>query len=913
MKKTIKTLKHRFWTEVHDGAKLFYLKGMKFGRYMKIDVRNLSRYMSLQKFRPLVWRNSHSYVLVDRLLDVTPPDQVAKNKKTDRNVCLYGYVRGPNLKPGAKVHIPGVGDFFMKDISVLDDPCPRPQKKAKQQLRGEDKIIYAPMADLGIVSYDKDATFIEFNRKPIYKKIGEGEDAVDVDEGGEGEAMVRALHGVGDTMEDGLDNTSFQLFSGSRSITQDEFQAANTKRNGHADSDSDSGSDDGSDDEEDEMDLDSDDDDGEARGKNGVADSDDDMDDDAYYQDDDADDDDEEDIKSSRMSVDSKSAATRRNRRAAVFTPDGPKAASDVKSKGKKSKKSGDSDDDDDGELQFDDSLSEVSGAEEDEAASDSGSESESGSGDEDGSDHSDEESVDADDAPERRRKIRSGKASAANLDEEEERIERILSANLAEKRRLADMDVDEEEDGEDDEEEDSGLRWKENLAQRALERFSTPLNLMKIVYGEAKDESNSRSAEDKRRNYLDDDQEAPLFRLRTAKSLSVDGDINEIESCKDAMFDREEVALDFKNNRDIAAILASRFISKGSFLKDGDGVLESDDEEAVNAQEAAKKDVMNDAPMFGDFEDLETGEKAVADESDDESSSQSGAASESGDDEEKAKEIARRKAEKKQAFEAAYDSIKRSGGSMDELHVAIDKMREDMSDSEDENEIPEIAPGEKKKGSSAGKKETQALEHDWMTSTKAAMDKQQKMNLDAFKDMDEDSRKRLEGLRAGLYVRVEIENVPCELIEHFDARYPILIGALLPNEHSFGMVQVRIKRHRWAPRILKTHDPLIFSVGWRRFQTMPVYSIESHGRNRMLKYTPEHMHCLATFYGPVAPPNTGFIAFQRMSNDQAGFRVSANGGTSTYERSSNSLFNGSFRHISLLHYPILNNIPIEY
>lgn len=905
MKKTIKTLKHRFWTEVHDGAKLFYLKGMKFGRYMKIDVRNLSRYMSLQKFRPLVWRNSHSYVLVDRLLDVTPPDQVAKNKKTDRNVCLYGYVRGPNLKPGAKVHIPGVGDFFMKDISVLDDPCPRPQKKAKQQLRGEDKVIYAPMADLGIVSYDKDATFIEFNRKPIYKKIGEGEDAVDVEEGGDGEAMVRALHGVGDTMEDGLDNTSFQLFSGSRSITQDEFQAANiaSKRNGHADSDDgsdDSDNDSDDDEEDDEMDIDdSDDEDGENGRKNGAADSDDDMDDDAYYQDDDEDDEDGEG-ESARMSVDSKSAATRRNRRAAVFTPDGPKAASDVKPKGKKSQKSGDSDDDEDGELQFDDSLSEVDEAE---AASASGSDEDSGSSDEDGSDHSDEESVDADEAPERRRKIRSGKSAATDLDEEEERIERILSANLAEKRRLADMDVDEEESGEEEDEDDSGLRWKENLAQRALDRFTTPLNLMKIVYGEAKDESRSGSSEDKRRNYLDDDQEAPLFRLRTAKSLSVDGDVNEIESCRDAMFDREEVALDFKNNRDIAAILASRFISKGSFLKDGDGVLESDDDEAAIAKEAAKKDVLNDAPMFGDFEDLETGERAVADGSDaDESSSQADGASESGDDEEKAKEIARRKAEKKQAFEAAYDSIKRSGGSMDELHVAIDKMREDMSDSEDENEIPEINPGEKKKGaSSASKKETQALEHDWMTSTKAAMDKQQKMNLDAFKNMDEESRKRLEGLRAGLYVRVEIENVPCELIENFDARYPILIGALLPNEHSFGMVQVRIKRHRWAPKILKTHDPLIFSVGWRRFQTMPVYSIESHGRNRMLKYTPEHMHCLATFYGPVTPPNTGFIAFQRMSNDQAGFRVSANGGTSI----------ANFAHIDLVQARRIHNSTI--
>lgn len=771
----------------------------------------------------------------------------------------------------------------MKDISVMTDPCPRPQKKAKQQLNNEDKIIYAPMADLGIVSYDKDATFIEFTRKPIYKKIGEGEDAVDVEEGGEGEAMVRALHGGGDTIEDGLDNTSFQLFSGSRSITQDEFQAANAARNGNgasADSDDESdedgeeSGDDDDDDEDGDMDIDSDDD---RHVKNG--DFDDDVDDDAYYQDDDDDDEDEDDdqskAKSSRMIVDGKSSGRDRNRRAAVFTPDGPKAASDVKSKNKKSNGGDDSDDEDNGELQFDNSLSEVSDGDSDaESGSQSDSES-SGSGE---SDHSDEESIEADDAPERRRKIRT---AASGLDDEEDRIERMLAQRMADKRRMEDMDVDEEDEEDEDGEEDSGLRWKENLAQRALERFSTPLNLMKIVYGDAKDDSRSGNSEDKRRNYLDDDQDAPLFRLRTAKSLSVDGDINDVESCKDSMFDREEVALDFKNNRDIAAILASRFISKGSFLKDGDEVLESDEDEAKRAEDEAKKDAMNDAPMFGDFEDLETGEKAVASQSEDESSSDSDMEdSGDGDDEAKAKEMARRKAEKKAAFEAAYDSIKRSGGSMDELHVAIDKMREDMSDSEDENGVPEIAPGKSKNGASDPKKAAQGLEHDWMTITKANMDKQQKMNLEAFKDLDEESRKRLEGLRAGLYVRIEIEAVPYELIEHFDARYPILIGALLPNEQSMGMVQVRIKRHRWAPKILKTHDPLIISVGWRRFQTMPVYSIESHGRNRMLKYTPEHMHCLATFYGPACPPNTGIIAFQRMSNDQAGFRVSANGGT---------------------------------
>ena len=60
MRASKKALKHRFWTQVYKGAKLFYLSGVINGRYPDREIINLARFISVMKFRPLKWRNEHA-------------------------------------------------------------------------------------------------------------------------------------------------------------------------------------------------------------------------------------------------------------------------------------------------------------------------------------------------------------------------------------------------------------------------------------------------------------------------------------------------------------------------------------------------------------------------------------------------------------------------------------------------------------------------------------------------------------------------------------------------------------------------------------------------------------------------------------------------------------------------------------
>ncbi|TNN18894.1 Ribosome biogenesis protein BMS1 [Schistosoma japonicum] len=148
-----------------------------------------------------------------------------------------------------------------------------------------------------------------------------------------------------------------------------------------------------------------------------------------------------------------------------------------------------------------------------------------------------------------------------------------------------------------------------------------------------------------------------------------------------------------------------------------------------------------------------------------------------------------------------------------------------------------------------------------------AAREAQQALNQEVLKNLPEEAASQLEGFPPGVYVRIEIRGVPSHFMTRFDPCQPLVAGGLSSAEEAFGYLQIRFRTHRWLKRVLRSNDPLTVSIGWRRYQTVTVFSQEEHNlRKRFLKYSLPHEHCLATIYGPLVPPKTGVIAFVNSS-----------------------------------------------
>ncbi|MCL7029357.1 hypothetical protein MKW94_007021 [Papaver nudicaule] len=129
------------------------------------------------------------------------------------------------------------------------------------------------------------------------------------------------------------------------------------------------------------------------------------------------------------------------------------------------------------------------------------------------------------------------------------------------------------------------------------------------------------------------------------------------------------------------------------------------------------------------------------------------------------------------------------------------------------------------------------------------------------------------ENFRAGTYLRLEVHSVPFMMVQNLDPCHLLLVGGISLEEENFGHMQARLKRHSWHMKLLRSANTVTLSAGWRRYQTNPVYCFEFNGRQRRLDTNLEHVHCLALFYVPLAPPGTRIAVVQ--SNKDL-FRIAA-------------------------------------
>ena len=86
----------------------------------------MARYIGNSKPPTIPWRTNHPFILADRWQTVEDRGYKADD---EIDVSFFGYVRGSSYRVNGKVHVVGMGDYQIKDIEVVHDPCPEFKKE----------------------------------------------------------------------------------------------------------------------------------------------------------------------------------------------------------------------------------------------------------------------------------------------------------------------------------------------------------------------------------------------------------------------------------------------------------------------------------------------------------------------------------------------------------------------------------------------------------------------------------------------------------------------------------------------------------------------------------------------------------------------------------------------------------------
>lgn len=678
--------------------------------------------------------------------------------------CLYyRYVRGVPLTKENSVHIPGCGDLKIKDISFLPDPCPLPEQLKKRALVEKERLIYAPFSGVGGIVYDKDAVYVELGGSHSYKEVDTG--------------LVGLLRDTQETLDNKLQQSELQLFTDAKPIKSHDVDGDLQIFSEAKESDEDVTS-------ENLENSEVNDADGEQASKRKR-------------------DDGEPERAPTRKKVKDEFEEEMENLRAQSGEAEPCRYVEEsVFDNGRIRRK-----------VVFSDSQ----------AINDSEAEGEDRSSDESDEEESpkDTEGLEARKSIDNpiKNKIQEALSSLKDTTPQSndeldsgESYDELSEDDIPRENASSKIEEVSESEGQSESEEDDGegqLNWKTNLAEKAREAFASrrnTVNLMKLVYGVFDKQYLEEKEEEENASGTEEGDIGGMFRVMKAQQSQKLKD-RELQNQDESVYYSHDSPRDWLGE-DNKPLVVNRFVT-GKW------------KESEDAEELLKLDDLDDdEELYGDFEDLETGEKHKAEEKVPVELPK--------DEADERKKLLDKKKKLKEQFDLEYDN--------DDGKTYYDELKQEA-------------------------------------------ERQAKLNRSEFEGVDDSVRVQMEGFRPGMYVRVEFESVPCELVENLDPTYPIVVGGLLHGEENIGFVQMRIKKHRWYSKILKTRDPVILSVGWRRFQTLPIFSkLEDNLRHRMLKYTPEHVSCMAHTFGPITPQGTGVLAIQDVATRQPGFRIAATG-----------------------------------
>ncbi|KAI5062820.1 hypothetical protein GOP47_0021367 [Adiantum capillus-veneris] len=97
--------------EMPEGSKVFFADGAE-------DYEQVLRYLSTHRLLNPQWRSNRPYLMAQKLEfipDIQRPEQGI--------LLVSGYVRGRGLTVNQLVHLTGLGDYQLKQVDVLEDPC----------------------------------------------------------------------------------------------------------------------------------------------------------------------------------------------------------------------------------------------------------------------------------------------------------------------------------------------------------------------------------------------------------------------------------------------------------------------------------------------------------------------------------------------------------------------------------------------------------------------------------------------------------------------------------------------------------------------------------------------------------------------------------------------------------------------